>query len=56
MSLATASCSDVVRNSELCKESELLDDVEGEEDDTVQALVSLRMSGFTLTATALADA
>ena len=31
-------------------------DVEGEEEDTVQTLVSPRMSGFTLTSTALGDA
>ena len=54
--METASVSDVVRKSELRRESELDDDVYGEEDDTVHALMSPRMSGFTLTATALADA
>ena len=47
MSLATASCSDVYRSSELRRESEL---------DPDQALVSTRMSGLTLTASALVDA
>ena len=54
--LTTASCSDVVRNSKLRRESEIDVGVEGTEDDTVQALVSPRMFGFTLTATALAGA
>ena len=53
VSLATASCFGVVRNSEIRRESELDVDVEGEENYTVQAQVFPRMSGLTLTATAV---
>ena len=56
MSLATASCSGVVRNSEIRRELELDVDVECKYDETVQALVSHRMSGLNITATALAGA